>query len=277
MKEKLFDYVSRKNFVYNLSGVTKLLCFLMTTMAVMFSYDIRVILFVMIFSFVILKISEITFSQIKVMLIYVVIFLVINAVLTFVFNPVYGVEIYGTEHVLFPIAGRYVVTQEQLLYQCTKTLKYASVIPLGIIFFLSTHPSELAASINKIGIPYKASFALSLTLRYFPDIIRTYNDISLAQQSRGLDLSRKEKLGRRIRNTLSICIPLVFSTLERVDLIANTMDLRGFGKEKKRTWYSAKPLHGSDIAALIVCALILLGSLAMTAFVNHSKFWNPFV
>lgn len=277
MKQKLFDYVSRRNLIYDLSGFTKLLCFLMTTMAVMFSFDLRVILSILLFSLVMLKISQITFAQIKAMLIYVAIFLVLNAFLTFLFDPKYAVELYGTEHVLFPIFSRYEVTEEQLFYQCTKTLKYASVIPLGIVFFLSTHPSELAASLSRAGIPYKASFALSLTLRYFPDIMRSYEDISLAQQSRGLDLSKKEKVGRRVKNVLSICIPLVFSTLERVDIIANTMDLRGFGKEKKRTWYSAKPMARKDWAALAVCLAILLGSIAVSVFVNHSRYWNPFI
>jgi energy-coupling factor transport system permease protein len=277
VKAKLFDYIERHNAIFNLSGVTKLLCFLMLTGAVMFSFDIRVIGFVLVFSLIMLKISGIQFYQIKLMLIYVTIFLVINFILTFVFAPTYGTEIYGTEHVLFRIFGRYYVTSEQLLYQSTQTLKYASVVPLGIIFFLSTNPSELAASINRAGISYKAAFAFSLTLRYFPDLIRDYQDIAAAQQSRGLDLSKKEKLGKRVKNILNITIPLIFSTLERIETISNTMDLRGFGKEKKRTWYAAKPLKRGDIVALSVSVLILLATIAMSVFVNHSKFYNPFV
>ena len=31
MKSKLFDYVERDNFVFNLSGMTKLVCFLIAT------------------------------------------------------------------------------------------------------------------------------------------------------------------------------------------------------------------------------------------------------
>ena len=44
MKAKLFDYIEKDNFVFNLSGVTKLLCFLILTFTVMYSYDVRVIL-----------------------------------------------------------------------------------------------------------------------------------------------------------------------------------------------------------------------------------------
>lgn len=277
MKAKLFDYIERDNFIYRLSGLTKLVGFFFMTFAVMFSYDIRFISCVFVFSFILIRMADITFSQIRIMLIYVIIFLAINFILTFLFSPLYGTEIYGTRHDLFSFGGRYVLTEEQLLYQITKTLKYASVVPLGIIFFLSTNPSEFAASINRIGLPYKAAFAFSLTLRYFPDLIRDYENIAAAQQTRGLDLSKKEKVSRRMKNIMNIFIPLVFSTLDRIDTISNTMDLRGFGKEKKRSWYAARSLKTGDVVSIVLCAGVFVLSLCISVFINHSRFFNPFV
>ncbi len=277
MQSKLFDYVERDNFIYNLSGLTKLVCFFFLTFAVMFSYDIRCILAVFAISLIFFKISEITFRQVKIMVIYVIIFLIINFVLTFVFSPTYGTEIYGTRHELFSIYGRYVVTLEQILYQVTKTTKYASVVPLGMLFLLTTNPSEFAASINRVGCHYKGAYALSLTLRYFPDLMRDYQDIALAQQSRGLDLSKKEKLGTRLKNIMNICVPLIFSTLDRIDLISNAMDLRGFGKHKKRSWYAAKPLKRADWISMLFCGMLFVLILCVSLFINHSKFYNPFV
>lgn len=277
MKAKLFDYVERDNFVFNLSGLTKIVSFFCLTFAVMFSYDIRVILAIMIFSFVVLRVSEIRFSQIKLMLYYTLVFLAMNFLLTYLFNPQYGVEIYGTSHEIFRFSERYVVTLEQLLYQVTKFLKYASVIPLGMLFLLTTNPSEFAASLNSIGVSYKATYALALTLRYFPDMIRDYNDIALAQQSRGLDLSKKEKLGTRVKNIMNICVPLIFSTMDRIELISNAMDLRGFGKMKKRTWYSKKPLQKKDYVTMGFCVLVFIATICISIFINHGRFWNPFI
>lgn len=277
MKDKLFDYVERDNWVFKLSGLTKLLCFLLLSASVMFTYDIRTILVVMVLSFTVLRLSGITFSQIKVMLWAVVLFLAMNFILTFVFNPTYGVEIYGTCHELFRFSDRYIVTQEQLLYQISKFAKYSSVIPLGMLFLLTTNPSEFAASLNGVKVSYKAAFALALTLRYFPDTIRNYNDIAVAQQSRGLDMSRKEKLGTRIKNVMNICIPLIFSTLDRVEVVSNAMDLRGFGKHKKRSWYAKTPMSKTDYICIGVCCVILAAVLLIATFVNHGRFWNPFV
>lgn len=277
MKMKLFDYVDKDNVIYNLSGLTKLIVFICMTSAVMFSYDIRFILAVLVLSVALFKVAELKLSQIKTMLIYVAVFLGMNFVLTFVFDPTYGTEVYGTYHELFRINDYFVVTAEQLLYQISKTGKYASVVPLGMMFLLTTNPSEFAASLNRAGISYKGTYAVSLTLRYFPDTVRDYNDIALAQQSRGLDLSKKEKLGTRIKNIVNICVPLIMGTLERIDKITNAMDLRGFGKHKKRTWYVTEALKRNDFIAIAFGIFVLLISLSISYFINGSRFWNPFM
>jgi energy-coupling factor transport system permease protein len=243
----------------------------------MFSYDIRVILFVMVFSSIIMAVSRIKFAQIRLMVYYVSAFLLINAILTFFFAPEYGVSIYGSRHILVTIFGKYILTSEQLFYQATQVLKYASVIPLGIIFILTTNPSEFASSMSGVGLNYKYSFAVALTLRYFPDIQRTYTDISQAQQARGLEMSRKASLGDRFKYSLMIIIPLIFSTLDRIELITNAMDLRGFGKGKKRTWYISKKFSREDYLSIAVSAALFGVSLAVTAFINHSRFYNPFI
>jgi len=277
IKTKLFSYNQLDTAIHRLSGLTKLLCFLLLTFAVMYSYDIRVVLLVMAFSIGILCISRIRFSQISLMIVYVLIFILTNAVITFFFSPEMGVEIYGTRHVIAKLFGNVYLTQEQLLYQMTKFFKYASVIPLGMIFLLTTNPSEFASSLNGVGVPYKAAFAVALTLRYFPDIQRDYHDISLAQQARGLDLSHKAKFSQRFKNALLIIIPLIFCSLERIEMISNAMDLRGFAKGRTRTWYTSKKLEGHDYSALAISSLIFIATVSVSVFINRSRFYNPFV
>ena len=277
MKIKLFSYNQLDTFVHKLSGLTKLVCFLLLTTTVMLTYDIRIILAILIFSYFLMNKAQIKFKQVKTMFIYVGIFLITNFILTFLFSPTYGCEIYGTKHVLFPIFGRYEVTLEQLFYQCTKFLKYLSVIPLGMIFFLTTNPSEFASSLNHIKVNYKVCTSLSLTLRYFTDVQRDYHTISLAQQARGLEMSSKAKLMNRIKNIVTILTPLIFTTMDRIELITNAMELRGFGKGKKRSWYSFKPLQTKDWISMFICLLIFLFMLYIRIFVNKSMFYNPFI
>ena len=277
MKLKTFSYAQLNTWIHRLSGVTKLLCFLLLTSAVMFTYDIRVILCVMVLSYILMFMAKIRFSQVRVMFAYVLIFLFTNFLLTFLFDPQYGVRIYGTKHVLLTIAGSYVWTQEQLFYELTKFCKYFSAIPLGMIFILTTNPSEFASSLSGVGVSYKVGTSLSLTLRYFPDVAHDYDTIKLTQEARGLDMSKKASLVSRIKNASTILAPLIFTTMDRIELITNAMDLRGFGKHKTRTWYARKPLGAPDYISIFVCALILAGSLYVRVAINHSYFFNPFI
>lgn len=70
-------------------------------------------------------------------------------------------------------------------------------------------------------------------------------------------------------------MPLIFSSLERIETISNAMELRGFGKHKKRTWFTAKDFQKADYAALIFVGAVLIVSLVIT-FVRGTRFYNPF-
>ena len=105
---------------------------------------------------------------------------------------------------------------------------------------------------------------------------RDYYDISFAQQARGLDMSKKEKLPRRIKNATAILMPLIFSSLDKIETISCAMELRAFGNKKKRTWYSGRPFLKSDYIAIILVVLLFIISLIVT-IKNGGRFYNPFV
>lgn len=276
MAQVMIGYIERDSFIHRLSGVTKLICFLLLSFAAMLTYDTRILLFLFFFSLWMFKISKIKIKEVTFILIFILIFLLLNNITIYLFSPQEGVKIYGTSHVIFEIAGRYNLTWEQLFYQFNISLKYFTIIPPALLFLVTTNPSEFAASLNKIGISYRISYAVSLALRYIPDIQREFRTIAKSQQARGIDLSRNEKLGRRIKNAASIILPLVFSSLEKIETISNAMELRGFGKNKKRTWYSAAPLKKSDYLTIGLFILFFIGSLWIT-FHDGNRFYNPFI
>ncbi|WP_449621273.1 energy-coupling factor transporter transmembrane component T family protein [Robertmurraya sp. Marseille-Q9965] len=275
MAVEMLSYIERKSPVHQLTGVTKLLCFIIWSTAAMLTYDTRILLFLFILSIVIFIVSKIKVKEISFILIFILVFLLLNNMAIYVFSPQEGVKIYGTSHILFEIAGRYNVTIEQIFYQFNITLKYFTVTPVALLFIVTTHPSEFAASLNKIGISYRISYAVALALRYIPDVQRDYRNIALAQQARGVDLSSKEKLSKRIKNAASIMIPLILSSLDKIETISNAMELRGFGKKKERTWYSARPFQSRDYITLAVFVLMLIFTLVIT-FHDGNRFYNPF-
>ncbi|WP_243355134.1 energy-coupling factor transporter transmembrane component T family protein [Bacillus litorisediminis] len=275
MAVEMLSYIERKSPIHQLTGATKLLCFIIWTFAAMLTYDTRVLLFLFGWSLIIFKLSRTKIKEVSFVLVFILIFMLFNNIAIYLFSPQQGVEIYGTEHILLG-SGHFALTAEQLFYLLNISLKYFVVIPVALLFIVTTHPSEFASSLNRIGISYRISYAVALALRYIPDIQREYRTISLSQQARGIDMSKKAKLSKRIKNAASIITPLIFSSLDRIEVVSNAMDLRGFGKHKKRTWYSAKPFQTCDYAAICLFVIILIGSLFIT-FYDGSRFYNPFI
>ena len=88
-------------------------------------------------------------------------------------------------------------------------------------------------------------------------------------------MSRKQNLVKRLKSASAILIPLILSSMDRIEVISNAMELRGFGKGKKRTWYMGRPFRKGDIAAMVLCALLLAASIGLNVL-NGGRFWNPF-
>ena len=82
-------------------------------------------------------------------------------------------------------------TAETLWYLLIVVLKYFSISPVAIAFIYCTQPSEFASSLNRLGISYKISYAVSLAFRYLPVMMQDYSNIRDGQECRGVEMSRK--------------------------------------------------------------------------------------
>ena len=88
-------------------------------------------------------------------------------------------------------------------------------------------------------------------------------------------MSKKVSLVRRLKAASAILIPLILSSMDRIEVISNAMELRSFGKNKKRTWYMARRFTAVDIASMTLCAALLAFSILDVAAMG-SRFYNPF-
>lgn len=272
---RLLTYDPKDTWIHRLSGLTKLVFFLVWSIVSMITYDTRVLLFMLISSLIIFRVSKIEWKQISTVFNFILFFLCLNLMAVFLFSPYEGVKIYGTQQDLWHIAGNYTITKEQLFYEFNIMIKYFTVIPAVLMFILTTNPSEFAASMNRIGVSYKISYSIAIALRYIPDVQADFTKIKHAQEARGIEMSSKAGLIDRIKNVSSILFPLIFTSMDRIDVVSNAMELRGFGKNKKRTWYSGKKLSSKDITVIVVVLVFAAASLMIT-FADGSRFYNPF-
>lgn len=272
--KKIIGYHAGTGFIYYLSGASKLLFFILVSVSAMISYDTRFLMLIALLSLSLFRISGIRLRDVRFVLVFALVFAVLNILMVYLFAPQYGQDIYKNETLLLDGIGIYNVTLEELFYLFNMALKYVCTIPLAVLFLMTTHPSQFASSLNQIGVPYKIAYSVSLTLRYIPDLQEEFHLIKMSQEARGLELSSKAKLSQRIKGNLQIIIPLIFSSLDRIETIATAMELRRFGKNKKRTWYTYQVFNRIDIAVIALSFTFLLVSFALF-FVNHGRFYNP--
>lgn len=275
-KTHTISYEEKSTWLHSLCGVTKLIFFLLWSVTSMLTYDTRILAIMLAVSMILFRISKTEWRQISSVFKFILFFLCVNLIAVFVFSPYEGSKIYGTWTLVCHFLPGYDITAEQLFYELNILLKYLTIVPAVFLFLVTTNPSEFAASMNRIGISYKVSYAIAIALRYIPDVQDDYTKIKNAQEARGIEMSRKAKLGDRIRSCSAILLPLILSSMERINVVSSAMELRGFGKHKKRTWYMGRPITKADCISLIFTVVFCTGALIIT-FAHGSRFYNPFV
>ena len=137
----VLNYLPRQSVVHKMTGTTKLAFFLLFTFASMITYNTWVLLGLMAVSFAAFKLSHIKLREVRFMLIFMLVFLLLNNLFIFLFDPNQGTTLYGTRHVLVHLFWRYDVTAEQLFYMVNISLKYFVALPVAILFISATNPA----------------------------------------------------------------------------------------------------------------------------------------
>lgn len=276
MTSPVLGFIDRPGPLHALSGVSKLVLALGVVLGAMIGFDVRYLAVVSLGSLVLWGLSRVRLRDLAVVLWLILIFMVLNNIGIFLFAPGYGTDLFGTRHLLLDGPWHWDITAEQLFYQLAVTLKYFAVLPSVLLFVATTRPPEFASSLARIGVPYRVAYAVSLALRYIPDVQREFRTISQAQQARGLDISRAAGLTTRVRNLASVLMPLLLGTFDRIESVSAAMELRGFGRGRGRTWLVRTPLRGPDLV-LIALSVVLVAVPIVLLVLNGGRFWNPFV
>jgi len=275
-KNSGLSYVAADSVLHRMTGGAKLIFLLLVSLAAMITFDTRLLIALSVLVIALFFISKMPLSDMKMVLVIMLGIMLLNLLITYLFSPEEGVLIYGSRTELLHIWGRYSVTTEQLFYLLNMTLKYFVILPMALIFFVTTEPSEFASSLNAIGVNYKVAYSVSLALRYLPTVQREYQDVSKAQAARGVDTSKNAKLPSRLRGIVSQLFPLIITSIDRIERISAAMELRSFGRNPKRTWYRGRKFTRLDYLTIAFSILTLAVAIALFIY-NGSRFWNPFL
>ncbi len=278
----LINLVPGKTFLHQLTGKTKVRLFIILLVYIIMSFDLRLLLPLGITSMIGLISLKPKWKILKYFFIIAAIMNLINIVLFWLVNPNCGAFwCGGGSTVLLRITGRYIITAETIWYLSIRFLKMMVSLIVSMTFILSITPSEMAAGLYSIKIPYKICTVFSIAFRYIPDIGRDYENIKISMQVRGVELNpKKASMMTRLKQNVLILIPLIITSFDRVGNIANAMDLRGYGKGKTRTYYSEHEETKADRIFKVIYILILLFCIYWIITKNlmpqPRKMWYPF-
>ena len=143
------------------------------------------------------------------------------------------------------------------------SLRFLLVVFSSMLFVSVTDPTLLAHSLTKLRVPYRYSFALVIALRFLPLFDMENKIVRMAQRSRGISTSVRgiSEILRTIRYTF---FPLLVTALSRVDALSLSMDGRGFGHSRTRTYLRKSSWTALDSAVLVLLSALLLTSILLT-------------
>lgn len=222
-----------------------------------------------------LRISKVPKKLIKGPFIFIILFTIFNSIFLLAITPQYGSELTGTYTYLIN-TNHYSMTYETVWYMVTLSLKYLALLPITLLFVFTTHPTKFACSLNRIGVNYKIAYAVNLSLRYIPTVADEMWTIKNALMIKGINIDEEKNKLKKLKLYLSLLLPLMKNSIEKIDTISNAMDLRSFGYGKKRTWYRYSKFQTQDYIALTALAVWVVVFIVFFAF-EPRVFYYPFI
>ena len=146
-------------------------------------------------------------------------------------------------------------SHESLLYAAGMGLRIDLFLLLTLSFASITRIEEFTDGLNRMGLPYRVGFALSLAFRLVPMFAASALRVAQAQKCRGLDLDSGNIL-QRMRKYAPIFIPVFVGAVRGGDALALAIESRGFGASGKRTCLAKYAFGATDVGALAFAALL---------------------
>ena len=257
-------YNPYRTFVHRIDPRTKLFLTILLMVMIFFQFKLwstSLILsaFYLVLLIVIMAISKVSFlslfNSLKGMW-FLVLFLFV--IYVFIPNSSYTMK-------AFDING-YNIYWDSLYQSAYIILRLVLMISLTMVLTSSTKPMDLTYALEWYLTPLKIfhfpshiiAMTISIALRFIPTLLDETDRIMKAQASRGVDFQRGG-LFTKLKASITLIVPLMFSSLERSEELSNAMEVRGYDPYGKRTRYRQLKFGICDLISCIVCLLIFGG------------------
>ena len=157
--------------------------------------------------------------------------------------------------------GLFTLYQEGIYSGLTLLLRIMCMTTFAMVMIMTSHPSDIFSSLQKIGLPYTMNFILTMTLQLIPILQSEFNIVLNAQKSRGMK-------GTGFSAILPSMVPVFVGAIERVQQLSISLESRAFGSTGNKTSFRQVYMGFKDY---LVLAIGLVGSTLVTYWVIVDK------
>jgi energy-coupling factor transporter transmembrane protein EcfT len=142
------------------------------------------------------------------------------------------------------------------------TLRLGLLVTAFQVVLATTRPEELREALERLGMPERIAFSLSVAQRSLGDFEREWRRILEAQQARGIEFvvdgdTRMQRLRRWWRQSLGLVVPAIVLATQRAWAAHEAAAARGLGSAPASR--EPAPLPKSDLFLLAGVAACFLG------------------
>ena len=228
-------YISGSSYIHKLDSVTKLVALICGVVLVVFYGGLIFSILFFILVMIMFAISSIGLGTVYKKLKFILTFGLIILISHLIFVRTGDVLIEITPFSYFGSSWPLLITTNGFLMGLEITFRFLTIITSSMLFVATTDPTKLAYSLMRAGLPYRYGFMLIVTLRFIPVFDMEASVVQYAQRARGLEIDRKG-IRKIFKLTKYTFVPLLASALSRVNALTRSMDARGFGLFKNRTY-----------------------------------------
>jgi energy-coupling factor transport system permease protein len=248
----LLDYVAGNSPFHKLNPLSKLILAFVLCASCFIAGSLLFILGIIVFNLLIAFLSGILKRSLRILLSLVKLSIVLFIVQIFFVRE-------GEILILFPL--NIYITDRGLYFSLLFVSRLiAATMPLSIMLSI-TRISDISNVLNRyLGIPYKYTFVLTTAIRFIPLFSEEMSGIMEAQIARGINFDTRNFL-QKVRLLLPLCVPLLISSVRKIEEGAISAELRGFNLRTRKSGYKRYGFSFGDALTLPGCVLIIAASI----------------
>ena len=131
------------------------------------------------------------------------------------------------------------------------------MLPLMLLFAITRMNDLCNALVKRLHLPYRYAFIVTTAFRFVPIFATEFHDIQDAQKARGVDFDTKN-IFRKLGLIAPLCVPLLVSSLKKVDVSAMSAEMRGFELRGYKSGYKEYPFAARDVVTVLVLVALIV-------------------